>query len=84
MQVTLKRVVEFNGIRYGIGQHEMPDDLESDWYFKALQADGDAIVIETEAQPVGLSVVEKDLEQTDEPEPGIKKPAPKKPGRKGK
>jgi hypothetical protein len=59
MQVQFNHPVTFGEETYGKGQHSVPDALADDWYFKAMQEDGNAVVLreaeeaeaEAEAKP---------------------------------
>jgi hypothetical protein len=46
IQIQLKQATEFNGTRYGLGFHAVPDECADGAYFKALVADGKLIVKE--------------------------------------
>lgn len=51
MQVQFKRPATIHGVTYGKGVHEAPDSIANDWYFKAMQSDGDVIVHRLSVSP---------------------------------
>lgn len=45
MQVQFQRPVTFGKATYGKGVHSVPASLADDWYFKAMQKDGHAVIL---------------------------------------
>jgi len=51
MQVQFNRPVTIGLETYGKGQHSVPDaDCQGNWFFDALVADGDAVVLNPEVE----------------------------------
>jgi len=58
-QAEFKRPASIDGVEYKVGVNEIDDSVKSHWFFKALEADGEVLVI---AGKPGRKPAEKDAE----------------------
>jgi hypothetical protein len=51
MKVQFNKPVTLGKDTFGVGQHDVPSEYKSHWFFEALVKDGSAVVLREEPAP---------------------------------